>query len=151
MEKNEEKILYMAYGSNLNLEQMARLCKNAKIIEKATLKDYHLLFRGESGQAFLNIEEHKDGTVPVLIWEINLEDEKSLDIFEEYPIVYHKEYKEVNVNGQRIKAMAYVMNEGFPLGRPSDKYYNTIRDGYKTANYDINILEEAFKASTKNN
>lgn len=143
----EERIIYMAYGSNLNLEQMARLCHNAKIVGKTTLDNYQLLFRGENGNAFLNIEEKKHGKVPVLIWEISLEDEKSLDVFEEYPIVYHKEYKEVSVNGSHMKAMAYVMNEGFPLGKPSDKYYNTICEGYKTANYDINILKEALNAS----
>lgn len=144
----EEKIIYMAYGSNLNLNQMSRLCRNAHIIAKSTLEDYLLLFRGEDGNAFLNIEEKKGSKVPVLVWEISQEDEKSLDVFEEYPVVYHKEYKEVDVEGQRIKAMAYVMNDGFPLGRPSDTYYNTIRDGYKTAHYDIKILEEAMKAST---
>lgn len=143
----KEKILYMAYGSNLNLDQMERLCKNAKIIGKTKLKDYQILFRGEQERAFLNIEQKEDSEVPVLVWEISQEDEKSLDEFEEYPVLYRKEYIELDVNGIKMKAMAYVMNGGYPLGRPSNRYYNTVLEGYKTAGFDINILEKALKNS----
>ena len=38
--------LYMAYGSNLNLYQMAYRCPTAQVAGKAVLKDYELLFRG---------------------------------------------------------------------------------------------------------
>ena len=38
--------LYIAYGSNLNLEQMAFRCPTAKVVGKSELKDYELLFRG---------------------------------------------------------------------------------------------------------
>ena len=36
--------LYMAYGSNLNLYQMAYRCPTAQVAGKAVLKDYELLF-----------------------------------------------------------------------------------------------------------
>lgn len=141
----------MAYGSNLNLEQMARLCENPKIICKSKLKDHQILFRGEHDRAFLNIEQKKDSDVPVLVWEISHEDEKNLDELEEYPVLYRKEYIELDVNGVKMKAMAYVMNGENPLGKPSNRYYNTVLEGYKTAGFDINILEKALKTSVKVN
>ena len=42
---------YIAYGSNLNLEQMARRCPTAKMIGSTTLKNYRLMFRGGSHTA----------------------------------------------------------------------------------------------------
>ena len=37
---------YIAYGSNLNLKQMAMRCPTAKVVGRAMLKDYQLTFRG---------------------------------------------------------------------------------------------------------
>ena len=42
----EYKRLYIAYGSNINLEQMANRCPNSKVIGKEMLKGYELEFRG---------------------------------------------------------------------------------------------------------
>ena len=46
---NEKKInqdIYYAYGSNLNLRQMARRCPTAKLLGTGVIPDYELLFRG---------------------------------------------------------------------------------------------------------
>ena len=42
----EYKRLYIAYGSNINLEQMANRCPNSKVVGKEMLKGYELEFRG---------------------------------------------------------------------------------------------------------
>ena len=39
---------YIAYGSNLNLEQMARRCPTAKVVGSTIFKNYRLVFRGGS-------------------------------------------------------------------------------------------------------
>jgi hypothetical protein len=39
--------LYIAYGSNLNLTQMAKRCPTAKVLGASEIKDYALVFRGE--------------------------------------------------------------------------------------------------------
>lgn len=38
--------LYFAYGSNINLSQMAYRCPDAKVVEPVVLEGYELLFRG---------------------------------------------------------------------------------------------------------
>ena len=43
--------------------------------------------------------------------------------------------------------MAYVMNEGYDIGMPSDYYLNTILEGYEEAGFDTNIIMEAVALS----
>ena len=50
---------YIAYGSNLNLAQMARRCPTAKVVGKGEIKDYELLFRGCRESAVATVEPKK--------------------------------------------------------------------------------------------
>ena len=42
------RTIYMAYGSNLNREQMAHRCPTARVLGSAELTDHRLLFRGRA-------------------------------------------------------------------------------------------------------
>ena len=42
--KDKKERLYIAYGSNLNLEQMAHRCPTAQAVGTATLKNWRLMF-----------------------------------------------------------------------------------------------------------
>lgn len=138
-----DKKLYIAYGSNLNIKQMANRCPTAKVVGASTLKDWRLLFRGAHAGAVATIEPFKGGSVPVLVWELTSADETALDRYEGWPFLYRKETVKVKLGGKTIKAMVYVMNEGRPLGQPSCYYYTTILEGYKNAGFDLNILRQA--------
>ena len=91
----EKRKKYIAYGSNLNLEQMARRCPTAKVIGAGEIRDHELLFRGYPKSAVATVEPKKGAGVPVLIWEIGPEDERNLDIYEGYPRLYGKVNLEV--------------------------------------------------------
>ena len=82
---------YIAYGSNLNLEQMARRCPTAKVVGSTTLKNYRLMFRGGSHTAVATVERSCGDEVPVLIWRLQPRDEKALDVYEGWPHLYRKE------------------------------------------------------------
>lgn len=41
-----KKQLYIAYGSNINLEQMALRCPHSKVVGISEIKDFELEFRG---------------------------------------------------------------------------------------------------------
>lgn len=142
-----DKKLYVAYGSNLNLPQMASRCPGARIIGASELKDYKLIFRGGNGGAVATVEPSKGSSVPVLIWEISKEDEKALDRYEGFPFLYGKEKVQVRLKDKKINAMAYIMNEGRPLGQPSSYYYSVIYDGYMAQAFDVNVLKEALQNS----
>ena len=141
--------LYVAYGSNLNLPQMASRCPTARVIGASELKDYKLIFRGGYGGAVATVEPSTGNTVPVLIWEITKDDEKALDRYEGFPFLYRKENVKVKLKGKNVKAMAYIMNEGRPLGQPSMYYYSVIYDAYKAEDFDIEILKTALENSVE--
>lgn len=138
-----ENKLYIAYGSNLNLPQMEKRCPTAKVLGASEIKDYALVFRGGRYGAVATIEPCEGSMVPVLLWEITPEDEKALDIYEGYPSFYGKETMELSLDEGTVPAMVYIMTPGHRLGYPSDMYYNTIHDGYKTAGFDTEVLEQA--------
>jgi hypothetical protein len=135
--------LYIAYGSNLNLPQMAQRCPTAKVVGASEIKDYALVFRGGRHGAVATIEPCEGSSVPVLLWKITPKDEAALDIYEGFPRFYDKETIDLPMDGKTVSAMVYIMTPGHRLGYPSDYYYNTIRDGYKTAGFDPAVLEQA--------
>ncbi len=143
----ETGTIYLAYGSNLNLKQMACRCPTARVMGSTKLTGYRLLFRGGNGGAVATIERHKGGSVPVLLWRITPYDEEALDRYEGYPHLYRKETVKVRFEGQWLSAMAYIMNEGRPLGTPGRYYYEVIRQGYMDAGFDISVLNKAVRDS----
>ena len=137
------EILYIAYGSNLNLSQMQQRCPTARVIGALEIKDYELVFRGSRYSVVATIEPCKGSSVPVLLWGIQPEDEKSLDRYEGYPNFYEKENMEIVLNGRTVSAMVYVMTHGHELGIPSERYKRSIEDGYMDAGFDTDILQNA--------
>jgi len=128
----KSKTLYIAYGSNLNLRQMAFRCPTAKVIGASKIKDYELLFRGGRRGSVATVEPLKGSHVPVLLWELKKKDLQALARYEGYPHFYRKEILDVELNGKTISAMVYIMNDGHPFGSPSDYYLNAIMEGYST-------------------
>ncbi len=142
-----QKTFYIAYGSNLNLNQMARRCPTARVIEASVIDDYRLMFRGSHDSAVATLEPANGEQVPVLIWELTPADVAALDHYEGWPTLYRKEELPVRVNDKQVKAMVYIMNEGRPLGSPSCYYYSVILEGYKQAGFDVEILRKAVSDS----
>jgi gamma-glutamylcyclotransferase (GGCT)/AIG2-like uncharacterized protein YtfP len=141
------KTLYIAYGSNLNLPQMAFRCPTAKVVGASEIKDYELLFRGGRKSSVATVEPLKGSSVPVLLWKLKERDLQALDRYEGYPSLYRKEILPVELKGKTIPAMVYIMNDGHPFGSPSDYYLNTIMEGYQSADFDTEFLEQAVEKS----
>lgn len=137
----EYKRLYIAYGSNINLEQMAHRCPNSKIVSKEMLKGYELEFRGVA-----TIVPNDKSEVPILIWEIDGRDEHSLDRYEGFPNLYRKELFEIEVDGEKKECMAYLMNKG-QISTPTSYYYNVINQGYEANGMDTSYLRAALERS----
>ena len=139
-----ERKIYLAYGSNLNLKQMAQRCPTAKILGTTTLKDYRLMFKGVFGNAHATVEPCKGCDVPVLLWSVTAEDEKRLDRYEGYPHYYYRETVKVKLGRKTVEAMVYIMTEGKPFNPPSVYYYETIREGYIDNDLPLPKLENAY-------
>lgn len=142
---------YIAYGSNLNIKQMAFRCPKAKAIGKGELKDWRLMFRGSKTGAYLTIEKSKDSRVPVGIWEVTKADEAALDCYEGYPTFYRKENFKLPIelfdSGeiQTVEAFAYIMDESRPIGVPSYRYLDVCAKGYHDFGFFTDWLEAAYE------
>lgn len=145
----KSETLYIAYGSNLNLPQMAFRCPTAKVFGTSEIKDYELLFRGGRRSSVATVEPLKGSSVPVLLWKLKEKDLQALDRYEGYPHFYRKEILPVELKEKTVQAMVYIMNDGHPLGAPSDYYLNTILEGYRSAGFDTEILEKAVDKSIR--
>lgn len=145
----KSETLYIAYGSNLNLLQMAFRCPTAKVFGTSEIKDYELLFRGGRRSSVATVEPLKGSSVPVLLWKLKEKDLQALDRYEGYPHFYRKEILPVELKEKTVQAMVYIMNDGHPLGAPSDYYLNTILEGYRSAGFDTEILEKAVDKSIR--
>ena len=135
--------LYFAYGSNIDLEQMARRCPAAQVVGPATLENYELAFRGSG---FATIVPKRGSVVHGLLWSITPLCEQALDRYEGYPCHYTKEPVSVRTaDGAAVSAMVYIMAE--PLCRqpalPSETYYGIIRRGFKENHLSVSSLEDA--------
>lgn len=139
--------LYVAYGSNLNLPQMSFRCPTAKVVGASEIKDYELLFRGGRKSSVATVEPLKGSSVPVLLWKLKERDLQALDRYEGYPSFYRKEILPVELKGKTIPAMVYIMSDGHPFGSPSDYYLDTIMEGYRSAGFDTEFLEQAVEKS----
>ena len=139
--------IYMAYGSNLNVKQMHIRCPFAKVYKTAELPGYRLLFRGGNGGAVATIEPREGSSVSVALWKITPFDEKALDRYEGWPRLYRKEIFKITLGKRKVRVFAYIMNDGFPLGRPSRSYFTTILEGYEEFMFDQALLEKAVLVS----
>lgn len=140
---------YIAYGSNMVEEQMAHRCPNARLIGMGQLPNHRLEFYLH---ATVERSRAHGASVPVAVWEIDTDDERSLDRYEGFPTYYTKHRRKVLMDdGSEIEGMVYIMNMIRPL-IPHVSYYNGIRDAYEKLGIGFEIkrvLEPALNRSIK--
>jgi len=149
------KRYYLAYGSNLNVEQMQFRCPTARVIGTAVIENFELLFKGSKSGSYLTIEPKEGARVPVGVWAVEERDEASLDRYEGYPSFYYKKNLKVKVTGIRTgresieDAFVYIMHEDRSIGMPTGAYVRTCLDGYKAFGFDEAFLMEAYEKSRR--
>lgn len=137
---------YIAYGSNMDLDQMEYRCPDSAIVTTITLDGWRLMFKGSQSGNYATIEREDGCQVPALLWEISDADERSLDRYEGFPTFYYKQYLWVNGYGP---ALVYIMHETRPHGVPSQRYYDVMDKAYKLLKMPRKILREALRYSKK--
>ena len=130
-------MLYFAYGSNLNHFQMKRRCKDSIFLKKINLKNFRLTFRSKYRAA--DIEPKKNSIVPGALFDISKSDEKKLDVYEDFPILYKKYY--FYYYGKKV--MTYTMTKKTKFRYPTERYLNTVKRGYKDCDLENKYLIKA--------
>ena len=145
--------IYIAYGSNMSVEQMKFRCPDAQLLGTGLLEGWRLMFKGSLTGAYATIEREKGCTVPILLWRISVADEERLDRYEGFPSFYYKrtiqavKTDEHGVRTGLTRGMAYIMHEERKLGVPSMHYLRILEQAYKEFGFDGEILGDAYDYS----
>ena len=138
---------YFAYGSNMNLDQMAYRCPAATVVGNVRLEGYRLAFRGKtSGNGVATILPEEGSHVDGVLWKITEACERSLDRYEGYPYFYDKQ--EITVtgrDGKEYQSLVYVMNAPHKEcpAVPSRFYLEGILEGCSQNGLEIRPVKEA--------
>ena len=90
---------------------------------------------------YADIECKKNSIVQGALFEISKIDEKKLDVYEDYPILYKKHY----FYHYGKKVMTYTMVKKYAFRFPTERYLNIIKRGYKDCKLDRKFLIKALK------
>ena len=118
---------------------MKRRCKDSIFLKKYELKGYKLNFRSKYRAA--DIEKSKNSIVPGALFEISKSDEKKLDVYEDYPILYKKLY----FTYYNKTVMTYIMVNKTGFRYPTERYLNIVKRGYKDCKLDTKYLKVALQ------
>ena len=146
-------MLYAAYGSNLNKEQMAERCPDAVYIGKAYLRDFKLNFRQSKTGYYLTIDKSEGGEVPVAVYWISEKDNEYLRIKEGFglPECYEEIYVSLDIitksgkTSREEKVLTYHLPNTKSEGSPKEEYYEKCRQGYRDHGFHLLPLEKAYK------
>ena len=146
--------LYVAYGSNLNMQQMKGRCPESVFLGTGVIEDHELQFKGSVYGAHATIAPKEGSSVPVGIWTIQKRDEKRLDLYEGHNpkgySYYDKRYIPVQMDdGRTISGMVYIMDRKMDFGQPTRGYYETVQEGYRNCGLDLRVLEQALQESVQ--
>ena len=132
-DNTDEYVLYVAYGTNLIIDEMKNRCPKSFPLGKGIIKDYKLVFN-----CFADIRESMRDSVQVGVWAIHKHDLKNLDYYEGYPSLYNKKNITVNINNTVKEALVYFMVDNKTENPPYASVIERTKQGYK----DFNIMVE---------
>ena len=132
--------LYVAYGSNLDLDQMAFRTPSSFPIGTLELPNWELVFRGVA-----DIIPKDGASVSLGIFNIpTVEDWEALHRYEgtrpDRAMYYLTE-----IETDMGTALTYTMSAGYLIGSPNQSYYDTIERGFGHFGMDTAPLVEARK------
>jgi len=137
-------MLYLAYGSNLSIDQMNRRCPYADLVDSYILPDFELVFcdvatiRPAAGKQTL-----------CALYDITIFCKEILDIYEGVETGKYKVYTTITQYG---KAIVYAMpNLKQVLEAPTEWYADKIRQGYRDWCLDLDHLESIISTMPERN
>ena len=142
---------YFAFGSNLDLKQMARRCPGAAVGAYATLQDHQLLFRGPSQRrkaGVATVDPSPGHHVPGLLFRVGDDCLAVLDRLEGHPHWYVRHVVTVfTEGGEEEEALLYRLPDDVDKMPPTDAYVGQIRRAYghhgPAHGFHETLLEEA--------
>ena len=138
------RCLYFAYGSNLDLGQMAERCPGSTVEGYATLPDHRLVFRGPSvrrGSGVASVDPAPGHAVRGLLFEVGEACLQVLDRIEGHPGWYRREWKELDLEaGTQARVLLYRLPEWVELMAPGEGYLDQLRRAYHHHAFPVDAL-----------
>jgi gamma-glutamylcyclotransferase (GGCT)/AIG2-like uncharacterized protein YtfP len=125
-----------AYGLNTNPTEMASRCPGAVSLGHARLVNHIFRFAIHA-----DVEPIVNSYVDGVLWEINEDHLKALDMLEGYPTYYTRKAASVIQGPRAYHALVYQMQPGQEDAPPSKQYYDTVLEGYRAHNVPTLQLE----------
>lgn len=137
------RVIYFAYGANLDLRGMRLRCPGHIQMARAVLPDYRLVFRGVA-----DIEQMQGEKVYGALYQLTQKHLGALDRFEGYPTLYKRKTVTVTIDdGTSVKALVYIMTDRKWYAPPGNGYLETIitgcRDWQTPEEYIRSIIKSA--------
>ena len=132
--KNDKKIYYFAYGSNMSHQEMQKWCPGSKFIKRVNLKGYKLVYDGHSKNragAVANLIVSSNSDVYGGLFEINNEDLSSLDRKEGCPNFYDRMKIDVKDDESNTYEAIFYFREGEKQDKPNPLYQKIVIRGAK--------------------
>ena len=136
-------MLYAAYGQLLNKSMRESVCPSMRLVATGRINGYRLVFKIHE-----DIEPDDCSSVPVLVFEVDDDDVKSLDKLykrgEYYDVVLVNVSVAASIDGyiNNVSAFTYIMLPKYKsYQRPDDWYLDIIRSGYEESGFDIGLLD----------
>lgn len=127
-------MLYAAYGSNLDPQQMSRRCPHSPLRGTGWLTGWRITFGGEGWDGALpTVAEEAEGRVFVALYEVTDADEGTLDDWESASTgLYRKMRVRVATLDGEHTAWIYVLND-YEGGLPSPRSLGILADAAEAA------------------
>ena len=150
----EEKILYLGYGSNMSEEYMKEYAPSLEYVMNARLPNYEIQFRKYSTNmkgGISSIIEKPGGMVYAVLYWISKKEMEALDILEDVPLgIYKREtFQVLGDDGKWYAADLYrVANPKGPY-TPSKQYLDIMIAGAKEHNINKDWIARLEKERSK--
>lgn len=149
-----QRVLYLAYGSNLDAAQMRRRCPAATRLGKATLRNHELMFAGYSarwGGSVATVRRRRGGLVDGLVYALTPEDVFALDRCEGVDLNVYERVGRLawcwDGRNRRVETYTLRAASSKPGTRPSVQYVTHIWCAYAFLGFDRGPLLRAFEAT----
>ena len=130
-------MLYFAYGAHVNVRNLTRVARAARVVGPAWLPAHRLVFK-----TFAAVIADPVSRVPGVLYEVTPSDLRALDRYEDVPALYRRAEIAVETDDGAKAAFIY-LREGGEIAPPDVDYFNIIARGYAEWKFDVAALRKA--------
>ena len=133
---------YFAYGTNMNREQMSNRCPFSKVLSKAKLEGYKLIFNSRGVATIIHDEDSK---VYGVLYEINEKCLDKLKEFEGYPRFYKMDnVKVIDKDNNQVEVLVFIATD-LTKGQAREEHLNKILQGAQENNLPFEYIQNLKK------